>query len=138
MPLFLSTLNQMGVLGLYMAIGFIIAKLGVVEKSSTKVLSKLEKVKADKVSVSQLINNPAQLEAYGLPSAVDNDGRTIISYFVEKTINKEEVTYDDLMIAAKEIVLLNDEVQKQLRETETNRFYKQYYDYPFCDKDGPS
>lgn len=42
MSLFLSTLNQMGVLGLYMVIGFIIAKLGVVEKSSTKVLSKLE------------------------------------------------------------------------------------------------
>ncbi len=42
MSLFLSTLNQMGVLGLYMVIGFVIAKLGVVEKSSTKVLSKLE------------------------------------------------------------------------------------------------
>ena len=42
MPLFLSTLNQMAVLGLYMSIGFIIAKLGIVEKSSTKVLSKLE------------------------------------------------------------------------------------------------
>lgn len=32
----------MGVLGLYMVIGFVIAKLGVVDKSSTKVLSKLE------------------------------------------------------------------------------------------------
>lgn len=42
MSLFLSTLNQMGVLGLYMVIGFVIAKLGVVDKSSTKVLSKLE------------------------------------------------------------------------------------------------
>ena len=32
----------MGVLGLYLVIGLVIAKLGVVEKSSTKVLSKLE------------------------------------------------------------------------------------------------
>ena len=42
MSLFLSTLNQMGVLGAYMVIGFVIAKLGVVDKSSTKILSKLE------------------------------------------------------------------------------------------------
>ena len=42
MTLFLSTLNQMGVLGLYMTVGFIIAKLGVLPKESSKVLSRLE------------------------------------------------------------------------------------------------
>lgn len=42
MPLFLSTLNQMGVLGAYMIIGFAIAKLGIVDKKSTTLLSKLE------------------------------------------------------------------------------------------------
>ena len=42
MPLFISTLNQMGVLGFYMIIGFAIAKLGVVDKKSTTLLSKLE------------------------------------------------------------------------------------------------
>ena len=42
MPLFLSTLNQMGVLGFYMIIGFVIAKLKVVNKDSTTLLSKLE------------------------------------------------------------------------------------------------
>lgn len=42
MPLFLSTLNQMGVLGFYMIIGFAIAKLGIVDKKSTALLSKLE------------------------------------------------------------------------------------------------
>ena len=42
MKLFTSTLNQMGVLGLYMAIGYIIAKLGVIPKESSKTLSKLE------------------------------------------------------------------------------------------------
>lgn len=42
MTLFLSTLNQMGVLGLYIAIGFIIARLGILPKESSKVLSRLE------------------------------------------------------------------------------------------------
>lgn len=42
MSLFLSTLNQMGVLGFYMMIGFVIAKLGIVDKQSTTLLSKLE------------------------------------------------------------------------------------------------
>lgn len=42
MTLFISTLNQMGVLGLYMIIGFAIAKLGIVDKKSTTLLSKLE------------------------------------------------------------------------------------------------
>lgn len=42
MKLFVLTLNQMGVLGLYMAIGFIIAKLKIVPKESSKTLSKLE------------------------------------------------------------------------------------------------
>jgi predicted permease len=42
MELFTATLNQMGVLGLYMVIGFIIAKLKIVPKEASKVLSKLE------------------------------------------------------------------------------------------------
>ena len=42
MPLFLSTLNQMGVLGLFMIIGFVVAKLGSVDKGATALLSKLE------------------------------------------------------------------------------------------------
>lgn len=42
MPLFISTLNQMGVLGAYMIIGFVIAKLRIVDKKSTTLLSKLE------------------------------------------------------------------------------------------------
>ena len=42
MTLFLSTLNQMGVLGLFIVIGFVIAKLGIVEKGATAMLSKLE------------------------------------------------------------------------------------------------
>ena len=42
MTLFLSTLNQMGVLGLYMAVGFTVAKLGILPKESSKVLSRLE------------------------------------------------------------------------------------------------
>ena len=42
MPLFLSTLNQMGVLGLFMIIGFVVAKLGIVDKGATALLSKLE------------------------------------------------------------------------------------------------
>ncbi|MBO7187166.1 MAG: AEC family transporter [Clostridia bacterium] len=42
MTLFLSTLNQMGVLGAYMLIGFIVAKLGIVSKDASKTLSKLE------------------------------------------------------------------------------------------------
>ena len=42
MSLFVSTLNQMGVLGFYMIIGFIIAKLGIIDRKSTTVLSKLE------------------------------------------------------------------------------------------------
>ena len=42
MSLFVSTLNQMGVLGFYMIIGFVIAKLGVVDRTSTTLLSKLE------------------------------------------------------------------------------------------------
>lgn len=42
MPLFISTLNQMGVLGFYMIIGFVIAKLGIVDRKSTTILSKLE------------------------------------------------------------------------------------------------
>ncbi len=42
MPLLLSTLNQMGVLGCYIIIGFIIAKLGIVDKKSTSLISKLE------------------------------------------------------------------------------------------------
>lgn len=43
MSLFVSTLNQTGVLGFYMLIGFVIAKLGIADKSSTSFLSKLEK-----------------------------------------------------------------------------------------------
>lgn len=42
MSLFVSTLNQMGVLGFYMIIGFVIAKLGVVDRNSTTLLSRLE------------------------------------------------------------------------------------------------
>ena len=42
MTLFVSTLNQMGVLGFYMMIGFVIAKLKIVDSKSTSVLSKLE------------------------------------------------------------------------------------------------
>ena len=42
LSLFLSTLNQMGVLGLYMAVGFTVAKLGILPKESSKVLSRLE------------------------------------------------------------------------------------------------
>lgn len=42
MSLFVSTLNQMGVLGFYMIIGFVISKLGIVDKKSTMLLSKLE------------------------------------------------------------------------------------------------
>ena len=42
MTLFLSTLNQMGVLALFMIIGFVVAKLGIVDKSATALLSKLE------------------------------------------------------------------------------------------------
>ena len=42
MSLFISTLNQMGVLGFYMIIGFVIAKLGIVDRKSTTLLSKLE------------------------------------------------------------------------------------------------
>lgn len=42
MSLFISTLNQMGVLGFYMIIGFVVAKLGIVDSKSTTLLSKLE------------------------------------------------------------------------------------------------
>lgn len=42
MELFTATLNQMGVLGLYMVIGFVVAKLKIVPKEASKVLSKLE------------------------------------------------------------------------------------------------
>ena len=42
MSLCVSTLNQMGVLGFYMIIGFVIAKLGIVDRKSTALLSKLE------------------------------------------------------------------------------------------------
>ena len=42
MTLFLSTLNQMGVLGFYMIIGFVIAKLGIVNSNAATLLSKLE------------------------------------------------------------------------------------------------
>ena len=42
MKLFLSTLNQMGVLGLYMSLGFLIAKFGILPKESSKILSRLE------------------------------------------------------------------------------------------------
>lgn len=42
MTLFLSTLNQMGVLGLYIAVGFIIAKLKILPGDASKVLSRLE------------------------------------------------------------------------------------------------
>ena len=42
MSLFVSTLNQMGVLGAYMIIGFVIAKLRIVDRKSTTLLSKLE------------------------------------------------------------------------------------------------
>ncbi len=42
MSLFISTLNQMGVLGFYMIIGFVITKLGVVDRKSTTLLSKFE------------------------------------------------------------------------------------------------
>ncbi len=42
MSLFLSALNQMGALGFYMMIGFVIAKLGIVDGKSTTLLSKLE------------------------------------------------------------------------------------------------
>lgn len=42
MSLFVSTLNQMGVLGFYMIIGFVIAKLGIVDRKSTTLLSKME------------------------------------------------------------------------------------------------
>ncbi|MBQ3017144.1 MAG: AEC family transporter [Clostridia bacterium] len=42
MKLFAPTLSQMGVLGLYMTVGFVIAKLRVIPKESSKVLSKLE------------------------------------------------------------------------------------------------
>lgn len=42
MTLFLSSLNQMCVLGFYIVIGLVIAKLGVVDKHSTTLLSKLE------------------------------------------------------------------------------------------------
>ncbi len=42
MKLFASTLSQMGVLGLYMTVGFVIAKLKVIPKESSKILSKLE------------------------------------------------------------------------------------------------
>ena len=42
MSLFVSTLNQMGALGFYMIIGIVIAKLGIVDRRSTTLLSKLE------------------------------------------------------------------------------------------------
>ena len=42
MTLFVSTLNQMGVLGFYMLIGFVISKLGIVDSKSSTLLSKLE------------------------------------------------------------------------------------------------
>ena len=42
MELFTATLNQMGVLGLYMVIGFAIAKLKIVSKEASRILSKLE------------------------------------------------------------------------------------------------
>ena len=42
MSLFVSTLNQMGVIGFYIIIGFVIAKLGIVDKKSTTLLSRLE------------------------------------------------------------------------------------------------
>lgn len=42
MELFLPTLNQMGVLGLYIIIGFILGKLKIIPKETTKILSKLE------------------------------------------------------------------------------------------------
>ena len=42
MELFLPTLNQMGVLGLYIIIGFILGKLRIIPKETTKILSKLE------------------------------------------------------------------------------------------------
>ena len=42
MSLFISSLNQMCVLGFYMIIGFVVAKLGIVDKKSTTLLSKLE------------------------------------------------------------------------------------------------
>lgn len=42
MKLFLSTLNQMGVLGTFMIIGFILGKLGILKKSSTKAISRME------------------------------------------------------------------------------------------------
>ena len=42
MSLFVSTLNQMCVLGFYIIIGFVIARLGIVDRKSTTLLSKLE------------------------------------------------------------------------------------------------
>lgn len=42
MELFAATINQMGVLGLYMDIGFVVAKLKIVPKEASKVLSNLE------------------------------------------------------------------------------------------------
>ena len=97
-------------------------------KYSLDVMLKLEKVKADKVNVAQMINDPKQLEAYGLPSVVDNEGRTLISHIVEQTTKTETVSAEDLARAAQQIVALNPEVQKQILEEQTNAFYRKYYD----------
>ena len=42
MKLFLSTLNQMGVLAVYMLIGFVLAKLKILKKGATKTISRME------------------------------------------------------------------------------------------------
>lgn len=97
-------------------------------KYSLDVLDKISKIKEDKVNVSKIINDPKALEAYGLPSIVDNDGKTLISHIVEQTFERETVTADDLANVAQQIVVLNPEVQKQIFETETNSFYTKYYD----------
>ena len=42
MSLFLSTLNQMGVLGICILAGFILGKLNILKKGATKTISRLE------------------------------------------------------------------------------------------------
>ena len=93
-----------------------------------KLFNVIKDIKADSKAWTEIISDPAKLQAYGLPSIVSNDGKTIMSHIIFQDFKKTEVTATDVYNAAMQLLMKNTDVENQISQEQINKFYNKYYD----------
>lgn len=93
-----------------------------------KLFNVIKDIKADSKAWTEIISDPAKLQACGLPSIVGEDGNTVMSHIIFQDFKKTEVTATDVYNATIQLLTKNTDIENQISQEQINKFYNKYYD----------